>query len=377
VGTASNAALLEHEASLVAELSTRVVVQVEARGMGDAVLTAATMLGDHPERPLLVSQVHDVYPDTLLARLLANYHAAPAASHLVAFRTARYFPGGYFVLRNGAPIGLVEKPVPGTEPSDLVNIVLHVHSQPAALLAAIRQAYAEGGPDDHYERAIQRLIPTHPYQLTIHEGPWAAVKFPWQVLDVVDLLLHELTNPAIATDARIDPAASVRGNVVVEPGARLLPGAVVVGPAYIGRDAVIGNNTLIRHASIEQGAVVGFKTEVARSYIGPGCSFHDNYVGDSVLGARTSMGAGGITANLRQDGATIRTPVRGQRIDTGRSKLGLISGEGAFLGINASTMPGVKVGQQSIVGPGVVLYRDLADHRRVLVRQDLVEQAME
>ncbi|MBI4035130.1 MAG: hypothetical protein HY381_01920 [Candidatus Chisholmbacteria bacterium] len=74
-----------------------------------------------------------------------------------------------------------------------------------------------------------------------------------------------------------------------------------------------------------------------------------------MLESDISFGAGALTANFRLD----QQPIK----DTGRTKLGAIIGSGSRIGVNASLMPGVKIGAQSFVGPGAVLSQDLADHQ--------------
>lgn len=373
VGTAANAAQLEAEAAALPALRMRVVVQAEPRGMGDAILTAVRALPPGPDQALLVTQVHDLIAGDLLTRVVAAYRANPQRTYLAAYRTPDYFPGGYFRLDGDRAVGLVEKPDAGNTPSDLVSIVIRLHRDVAGLVEALDAAYAAGGPDDHYERAINAQMQQHEHALVVHEDAWAAIKYPWHVLDAVDLLLNGVTEPAIAADAVIDRQASVRGNVVVAPGVRLFAGAAVVGPAYIGRNTVIGNNALVRHSCVEADCVVGFGSEVARSYVGPDCWFHTNYIGDSVIGPGSTFGAGMVTANLRHDHGRVFSVVRGERVDSGRDKLGLVCGAHTAFGVQAASMPGVKVGEGSQVGPGIILYRDVPERRRLLLRQDVVE----
>ncbi len=371
VATPENAEQLAAEAVSAGGPAMRVVVQGEPRGMGDAILTALRAERDPEAQPLLVTQVHDVFGGALLSRVVDTFRRDPSRSYLAAYKTRAYFPGGYFALDGERATGLIEKPGAGREPSDLVSIVVRLHRDPVGLLRALEAAYAAGGPDDHYERAITVQMRAHEHAVVVHDGAWAAIKYPWHVLDVADMLLGQLGAPSVAADCRIDPRASIQGPVHIEPGARLFAGARVVGPAYVGRDAIIGNNALVRHSCVEARCVVGFGSEVARSYVGPDCWFHTNYVGDSVIGPGSRFGAGAVTANLRQDHRTVRSVVRGERIDTGRDKLGLICGASASFGVQAATMPGVKVGTGSIVGPGIVLYRDVPDGRRLLLRQEV------
>lgn len=373
VGNPANADLLHADLAAAGHGDVRVVVQPEPRGMGDALLHARPLVAEElAGRPVLISQVHDVTEPALLRRLVEEA-GGDADGLVVGQRVERYFPGGYLTLDGERVTGIVEKPGAGREPSDVVSLVLHVLRDPAALFAALAEAAGQGtGADDHYERALAALMRRGNVRLVRYGGRWQPIKYPWQVLDAMELLLGELGEPRVADDVRLGPGARITGPVVVEPGVRLYANAQVVGPAYVGAGTILGNNVLVRGSVIGPGCVVGINSEVARSYLGARCELHENYVGDSVLAAGSSFGAGAITGNLRLSERPVKSTVKGEVVDTGRAKLGAICGERARLGINAMLMPGVKVGQDSAVGPGVILQEDLPDRTRVLVRQELV-----
>ncbi|MDP4011652.1 MAG: hypothetical protein Q8P72_05510, partial [Candidatus Roizmanbacteria bacterium] len=124
------------------------------------------------------------------------------------------------------------------------------------------------------------------------------------------------------------------------------------GPAYIGRGVKIGNHALVRQSSIEEGSVVGFGSEVVRSYVGPGCMLHHNFVGDCVLESNVNPSWGTTFANWRLDNNDIRTKIEDEEIDSGRKKIGAIVADGAFLGVNCSVMPGVTIGANAKIYPG-------------------------
>jgi bifunctional UDP-N-acetylglucosamine pyrophosphorylase/glucosamine-1-phosphate N-acetyltransferase len=88
-----------------------------------------------------------------------------------------------------------------------------------------------------------------------------------------------------------------------------------------------------------------------------------------VLGDDVSFGSGTVTANLRHDEANVRVSVDGQRLDTGRTKVGALVGSHVRVGVNASLMPGVCIGSGAAVGPGVVLSRDVSDGTMVTIKQ--------
>ncbi len=300
--------------------------------------------------------------------MLVASAAGASEGLLAAKRMTSYFPGAYLTVQDGRVTAIVEKPAPGSEPSDLVSLVLHLHRRPAALFDALAAAYARPvDTDDHYERAIAALLPHLGFGVLPYEGSWRAIKYPWHVLGVMEMLLADLT-------AMPAPPEGVSGAVVLEQGVRILPGGRVVGPAWIGAGSVIGTNALVRGAMIGRQVEVGFGCEVARSYIGDGCTLHHNYVGDSVIDRNVGLGFGTVTGNWPFYAPPVRSTVAGERLKTDLDKFGAIVGAGSRTGIGCLLSPGVKIGARSFVGPGVVVTRDVPDGRLLLLRQDLSDQ---
>ena len=240
--------------------------------------------------------------------------------------------------------------------------------------AAIRQEYAENpAGDDHYERAMAALMSVQHFAALRYEGPWHALKYPWQVLELMDAYLDDLgrqgDTPMIDPGASVAPTALLSGPVVVEAGARIFGGANLVGPAYIGARSIVGNNALVRGSMVGADCEVGFTSEVARSYVGNRCSLHACRVLDSVFAEGVNFSAGCTTANLRMDRGEVFSHIKGVRTGTGRQKLGAIVGADAFISVDAMTMPGVKIGAGAQVGPVTIVSADVGDGDRVFVRQ--------
>lgn len=362
---------LAAEASQSTGLQVQVAVQPEPKGMGDALLRAEPLLAG--EGPIFIIQVHDVVDETLHRDLLAAFAADPSASYLAGVEMQQYFPGGYLIVEgDGRITGMVEKPGAGNQPSNLVNIVAHIHSQSGVLFEAIRAEYARDLPsDDHYERAMDALMKRQVYRVVPYSGAWKALKFPWQVLDVMEYFLGQIKGQHIDPTAYIHPNAVINGDVVIGPGAKVFTGAAIAGPAYIGAKTIVGNNALVRHSMVLDRANVGFTTEVARSYVADDCQMHACRVLDSVFAPNVNFSAGCTTANLRIDRGNVPVYVKGQKLDSGRDKLGAIIGRDAFLAVDVMTMPGVKVGERAQVGPGTHVHRDVKDGARVWVKQEL------
>ncbi len=135
--------------------------------------------------------------------------------------------------------------------------------------------------------------------------------------------------------------------------------AKVMPSAYLGEYTIIGEDTEVRHgafirgaALIGDGCVVGNSTEIKNAILFDGVQGpHYNYVGDSILGYRSHMGAGSIASNFRSDKGNIRTRDGEEVIETGLRKLGTMLGDHAEIGCGSVLSPGSVVGRHSIVYP--------------------------
>lgn len=194
--------------------------------------------------------------------------------------------------------------------------------------------------------------------------PWIDVGRPWDLLAANEILMRGLKG---RIEGEVDKAATLAGEVVVEAGARVLGGAHVNGPTIIGRDSEVGPNCYVRPATtIGRGCKVGNGCEVKNSILMDGTHVpHQNYVGDSVLGERCNLGAGTKIANLRLDEETVKVPWKGQLLDTGLRKLGVIMGDDVKTGINASIDVGTIVGEETFIGPGAVARGTIAPRSRI------------
>jgi NDP-sugar pyrophosphorylase family protein len=341
----------------------RVAVQREAQGMADAVLCARPDLEAFGEGAVYVTQAHDVVEQKLHADVLARWSRGGVAGLIGAVHVKEYFPGGYLTMDGDRVTSVIEKPGEGNEPSDLVNLVAHVHGSWLALEQTLSYESAHGAGDDAYERALTSLTQTSHYEAHVYEGRWEGLKYPWHVLDVADMLLDLWTRGVEAPGAGYEQR---QDGVFIAPDVRVFPGAHIVGPALVGPGCVIGHNALVRGSILGPRSVVGFGCELARSFLVGDVELHHNYVGDSVLDHGTSMGYGATTANYRIDGRTVPSMVGETRLDTGREKLGLMLGARSKIGVNTSTMPGVKIGADALIGPGIRITRDVPDGERVM-----------
>jgi len=349
--------------SAIPDVDADFAVQEKPLGMADALMAASASLRSEP---FIVVNPNDIFDASVYTSLLSEYSKNNAYSgYLAAHQTQDYFPGGYLVVNKDNKIShIIEKPPRGEEPSNLVNIVIHLHREPKKLLDYI--AKTTSATDDVYEKALDQMIQDGlGMKAVVYTGEWQTIKYPWHILGTMDYFLDQVTRQ-ISPLAQISDKAVVDGNVTIEDNVKVLEGAVIRGPSYIGRDCVIGNSVLVRNSMIGDSCVIGYGTEVKHSYIGDRCWFHSNYIGDSVIDDDCSFGAGTVLANLRFDEANIIIEIGNDKVDTGYGKLGAIVGRGCQTGINASLMPGVRVGPDSFVGAHVCLAHDLEAGKKVI-----------
>jgi bifunctional UDP-N-acetylglucosamine pyrophosphorylase/glucosamine-1-phosphate N-acetyltransferase len=204
---------------------------------------------------------------------------------------------------------------------------------------------------------------------------WMDIGRPWDLLEANEKVLMNFTPQVKGT---VEPGCTIRGPVWLEDSAIIKSGSFIEGPAYIGRKSTVGPNSRVRPCtSIGDEAIVGTSCEIKNSIIMSGSKVpHLSYIGDSIIGENCNLAAGTITANIRLDEAPIGIKMKGRMLSSGRKKLGTIMGDGVQTGINASIMPGVRIGSDSLIGPGVVVYQDVPAAHEVFARQSLVTRPL-
>ena len=185
--------------------------------------------------------------------------------------------------------------------------------------------------------------------------------FVWEALPRLADHINQLVGNSQTILGTVAPGAYLSDRpLYVAEGALIEPGAYLQGPAYIGPGVIVRHGALVRENVIAlSGAIIGHATEVKNSLFLPNAHApHFNYVGDSILGHRTNLGAGTKLSNLtlisEKDLATGKRPslilhIDGNVYDTGLNKFGAILGDGAQTGCNAVLNPGCLVGRHSLV----------------------------
>jgi len=172
-------------------------------------------------------------------------------------------------------------------------------------------------------------------------------EYPWQALAGIKNLILELGRTLGEDYTQIKPNVWVHNTAVVAP------------TAFLGEPCIIGANTEVRHCAFIRGSalvgencVVGNSVEL-KNVILFNCVQvpHFNYVGDSILGYKSHMGAGSVTSNVKSDQTLVTVKNGSEKIETGLKKFGAMLGDYVEVGCNSVLNPGTVVGQNSNIYP--------------------------
>lgn len=194
----------------------------------------------------------------------------------------------------------------------------------------------------------------------------------WKELGEIPARLSNLER-YIDEGAIVEELADIRGAVKIGTGTKICRGAVIKGPVAIGRNCLIGNNSMVRGpAVIGDGVLIGFSAEVKNTIIednvsiGPLC-----FVADSVIRKGVFLGALVRTSNFMLQKNSVKVLDEGELVDTGLEKLGACIGEYASLGVGVVILPGRTVAPKTVIGPHVVVEKNL-EPGVYLLKQELV-----
>jgi len=199
-------------------------------------------------------------------------------------------------------------------------------------------------------------------------------RYPWEALPQIGSFIKALgsTLPEeeydhidefvwIAKSAVVAPSASITGPCIIGPETEIRHCAFIRGNALVGKGAVVGNSTELKNV------ILFDKVQVP----------HYNYVGDSILGYKSHMGAGAITSNVKSDKKLVIVKDGDQRFETGLKKFGAMVGDYVEVGCGSVLNPGCVVGRDSHIYPlssvrGVVPANSIYKHRgEVVIRLEV------
>ena len=197
--------------------------------------------------------------------------------------------------------------------------------------------------------------------------------YPWEALKGIEKFIIELgkTLPAdeydnpkenvwIAKDAKVFDSAYIGAPCIIDHGAEIRHCAFIRGGAIIGKNSVFGNSCEIKNSIIFDDAQTP----------------HYNYVGDSILGWHSHMGAGSITSNVKSDRTNIVVRSGGEKIETGRYKIGAMLGDYVEVGCNSVLNPGTIIGRNTNIYPlsrvrGVIMENSIyKDEHNIVLKEE-------
>lgn len=183
---------------------------------------------------------------------------------------------------------------------------------------------------------------------TIAASLFEQAVYPWELLPKISAYIIALgdTLPAdryekrgdavwIAKSAVVAPTACINGPCIIDEEAELRHCAFIRGNAIVGKKAVVGNSTELKNVILFNKAQVP----------------HYNYVGDSILGYKSHMGAGAITSNVKSDKTLVVVKSEYGTIETGLKKMGAMLGDCVEIGCNSVLNPGTVIGRNTSVYP--------------------------
>ncbi|MDD6058391.1 MAG: UDP-N-acetylglucosamine pyrophosphorylase [Clostridiales bacterium] len=214
---------------------------------------------------------------------------------------------------------------------------------------------------------------------TIAKDVFAGLTYPWEALEKIsdfirtfgptlDKTRYEQRGEEIwvAKTARIAETAFLNGPLIVDEDAEIRHCAFVRGSAIVGRGAVVGNSTELKNVILFNAVQVP----------------HYNYVGDSILGYKSHMGAGAITSNVKADKTLVEVKEGTNKIKTGRKKFGAMLGDCVEVGCNCVLNPGTVIGRDSNIYPlsmvrGVIPENSIYKSRQEIVKKNIGERENE
>ncbi|MBQ9428290.1 MAG: UDP-N-acetylglucosamine pyrophosphorylase [Clostridia bacterium] len=208
---------------------------------------------------------------------------------------------------------------------------------------------------------------------SIAGGYLCKFKYPWEALADLKNFIIELgktlpkdeydspkENVWIAKDAKVFESAYIGAPCIIDHGAEVRHCAFIRGSAIIGKNSVFGNSCEIKNSIIFDDAQTP----------------HYNYVGDSILGWHSHMGAGSITSNVKSDRTDIVIKSGKETLETGRYKIGAMLGDFVEVGCNSVLNPGTVIGRHTNIYPlsrvrGVVRENSIyKDEHNIVLKED-------
>src|SRR6267143_739210 len=188
---------------------------------------------------------------------------------------------------------------------------------------------------------------------TQHAAMFEGCEYAWEALKKIQAYLAANLRPSLRN--RCEGEAWIGEQVFIGEGTVVEDGVMIKGPAIIGRNCQIRHNAYFReNVIVGDLCVVGNSCELKNVMMFNNCQVpHFNYVGDSILGHKSHLGAGVKVSNVKIDRRNVTVEMDGKPFDTGLRKFGALLGDGSEIGCNAVLNPGSIIGRGAIIYPNV------------------------
>lgn len=206
---------------------------------------------------------------------------------------------------------------------------------------------------------------------TIAKDIFEGVTYPWEVLPKIEEFIISLGKTLDKNEYE-----EKGENIWIAKSAKVAPTAYIAGPAIIGKNAEIRHCAFVRgKAIVGEGAVVGNSTELKNVILFNKVQVpHYNYVGDSILGYKSHMGAGSITSNVKSDKKLVIVKNDKEQIETGLKKFGAMLGDEVEVGCGSVLNPGTVVGKHTNIYPLSSIRGVVPEHSIYKNQNEIVEK---
>ena len=206
---------------------------------------------------------------------------------------------------------------------------------------------------------------------TIAKDIFEGVTYPWEVLPKIEEFIISLGKTLDKNEYE-----EKGENIWIAKSAKVAPTAYIAGPAIIGKNAEIRHCAFVRgKAIVGEGAVVGNSTELKNVILFNKVQVpHYNYVGDSILGYKSHMGAGSITSNVKSDKKLVIVKNDKEQIETGLKKFGAMLGDEVEVGCSSVLNPGTVIGKHTNIYPLSSVRGVVPEHSIYKNKNEIVEK---
>jgi bifunctional UDP-N-acetylglucosamine pyrophosphorylase/glucosamine-1-phosphate N-acetyltransferase len=268
---------------------------------------------------------------------------------------------GVVELKGNKVTRIVEKPK--RPKSNLVNTGIYLFTP--EIFDMIRETPLSSRGEYEITDSLQFFVNEKKLHGIVPPYSWVDVSLPWHLLEANSVLAEDIRKST--NKAKIEPNVTFNGTIRAGKGTVIRSGSYIEGSVIIGENCDIGPNCYIRGiTTIGDNCKVGNAVEVKNSIIMHGTKIpHHNYVGDSILGENCNLGSGTKVANLKLNKGNISVVIKGETINTGLRKLGVIMGCDVQTGINSMLNVGTVIGEYSEIGPGAFASGYIAPHSKI------------